>query len=583
MAAGLPAKSNRWKEKVMGAFTLPEEMPTSLEDLEALLAQAESALDAEAKVLEDDGAVISQEKLDELKRLNEAANLVKSRIDDLKAADEQRLAEARELLEARKAAKKDDAPKDEKKDDKKDADDKVVEEAEKIVEDAEDKESVAASAKKPDTSFKDLAKTPRKPLDVPRGEFGFRMTPNVPRYQEGLVGFDALAASLDSMASNSHVRVNRAPYGERPHMIPMSLGTLTREFDESTTVGDTEADLVEKVNEATRAQNWKPAKFTKDGALAASAGWCAPSERIYTFCDVPPVTGLLTLPDLNLSRGGLSWPQEPDFTELYATLPFRYTEVQLQANPTKPCVEIPCVTFDEIRAEAIGLCVTAGILQKRGFPELIARYMKEVLNAHQRKISIWSIQDIVAGSGAAQVIPTTATLAASGAFLNSLELEALIIRQVERLPNDALVEGIAPDWAPKVIRADLAYQQGREVKSITDAEIDRWLSDRNIRLQWVKGWQELASNAVLFPTTVDVVLYPAGAWFRHLANVIEVGSLYDKAQLQANRYTELFTEDEYKVARRCRTSRLVRIPLCANGVIGDRLLVDCGTVDPAPA
>ncbi len=565
----------------MGAFTLPEEMPTTITDLEALLAQAESALDAETAVLNDDGAVISQEKLDEMKRLTEAADLIESRIAGLKEADEKRLTEARELLESRKA-KKDDAPKDDKKD--KDAEDKVVEEAEKIVEEADDKEAVAAAAKKPDTSFKDLARTPRKPLDVPKPtDYGFRMTPNVPKYQEGLVGFEALAASLDSMAANSHIRVNRSPVQGRQHMIPMSLGTLTREFDESTTVGDTEADLVEKVNEATRAQNWKPAKFTKDGALAAAAGWCAPSERIYTFCDVPPVSGLLTLPDLNFTRGGLSWPVEPDFTALYATLPFRYTEAQLLADPTKSCVEIPCTTFEEIRAEAIGLCVTAGILQKRGFPELIARYMQEVLNAHQRKISVWSVLDIVAGSGAAQVVTPATTLAASGAFLNSVALEALIIRQVDRLPVDGLVEGIAPDWAPAVMRADLAYQQGRDVKSITDAEIDGWLADRNIRLQWVKGWQELSPTAVAYPITVDVVLYRAGAWFRHLSNVIEVGSLYDKAQLQANRYTELFTEDEYKVAKRCGTSRLVRIPLCANGVIGDRLLVDCGTVDQAPA
>lgn len=74
-------------------------------------------------------------------------------------------------------------------------------------------------------------------------------------------------------------------------------------------------------------------------------------------------------------RGGQRRPMEPDFTELYNTLPWRFTEAELQANNpdgtpvvTKPCIEIPCVEWEEIYVEAIGLCVTSGILQRRGFP-----------------------------------------------------------------------------------------------------------------------------------------------------------------------------------------------------------------------
>jgi hypothetical protein len=78
-----------------------------------------------------------------------------------------------------------------------------------------------------------------------------------------------------------------------------------------------------------------------------------------------------------------------------------------------------------------------------------------------------------------------------------------------------------------------------------------------------------------WPTTVDVLLYPAGTWFRAMQNVIEVGIMYPKEQLVLNRYTRMFTEDAIAVGRRCHPSTLVRIPLCVNGGIGARYEITC--------
>ncbi len=121
----------------------------------------------------------------------------------------------------------------------------------------------------------------------------------------------------------------------------------------------------------------------------------------------------------------------------------------------------------------------------------------------------------------------------------------------------------------------MAFQQGLDVKGVTDQQIDAWLATKNIRMQWVQHWQPLPTASVRWPNKVQALLYPSGAFVQHLENVIEVGALYDKAQLQKNRYTELFTEDEYAVDKRCRVSEMVEVPLCANGSVAAREQITC--------
>lgn len=581
-------------------FKLPDELPGTIAELEALLQAAEEEFDSiAAPIKESPEAKISADDLKAMQDLTAAADKLKGAIDEAKAEDDARLEEARQLMEARQARSgvtEEEAPEDEETGEEESAEEEEApaeseheEPAEAEHQESEDKEPALAASRK--SSFKGLGKSRGKPPAkvAPPTEVGFRMAPTANKYREGLVDYQALAVSLDSMAAGARIRQNRDRPLVRedvdPGKYPVTLATLERGFPAERVVEDVR-DLESAVKIATDYEkNYKQPTFRDDGAMAASGGWCAPSETIFTFCAVPALADVISLPDINMTRGGLRWPEEPDFTELYATLPWRFTETQLQnaTPPTKPCVEIPCPEMDEIRPEAIGLCITAGILQRRGWPELIAKFMAETMLAHQHKVSAWTIADMVTGSTNVDFL-AAGSFAAAGSALNALDLDATNIRLMERLPRTAVVEGVAPVWFPAVLRADLAYNEGRDQKSVTDAEVDSWLAARNIRLQYVADWQTRgagqpgnATPPVAWPTSVDVLLYPAGAWFRHLSNVIEVGTLYDKAQLQINRYTELFTEDEYFVTKRCKVSHTVTIPLCANGAIGNRVSLLCGT------
>ncbi|MBF6416977.1 major capsid protein [Nocardia cyriacigeorgica] len=570
-------------------FKLPETLDgLSVEELAALAAQADAEFD---ELAPEPGASPTAEALADLTALNDASKALTERINELRTEEADRAAAAQALLEARtaraaetvaepEAAAAEPEPEPEPAaDNGGDGGAEVVAEAETITAEAAEP-ALTASTGPAGSPFKGLAartgKTPAK-VAAPAAEVGFEMRPQTPKYQAGVVGYKELATVLDSMAVSTRIQPNRAPHRERGHMIPMSLATLDRGFSADRIVtADSDIELSEQVDAIVAASTYYPNKFDETGALTASAGWCSPSELRYDFCGVDPATDLATLPDMNISRGGVRRPIDPDFTELYNTLPWRFTEAELMAepNPTKPCIEIPCTEFEEIRAEAIGLCVTAGILQRRGYPELIERFMQEVMKAHQIKVSLWTLQDMVAGSTAITV-PANSTLGAAGSILNSLALRAVLIRQKERIGHNAIIEGKAPSWLLKAAAADMAYQQGVDVKSVTDATVDGWLAARNIRIEWVGHWQNLPDNATHWPTTAQVLLYPSGAWFRHLANVIEVGTLYEKALLQQNRYMELFTEDEYLVDNRCKVSEAVTIPICVNGEVGAREALVC--------
>jgi hypothetical protein len=60
-----------------------------------------------------------------------------------------------------------------------------------------------------------------------------------------------------------------------------------------------------------------------------------------------------------------------------------------------------------------------------------------------------------------------------------------------------------------------------------------------------------------------------------MSNIIEVGVLYPKEQLQINRYTEFFTEDAIAVGKRCNHSLNVEIPICPTGGYGAPVEITC--------
>ncbi|UYL88123.1 major capsid hexamer protein [Gordonia phage Evaa] len=421
---------------------------------------------------------------------------------------------------------------------------------------------------------------------------GWVMAADAPGYQPGRVGFAALAQAIDSVRSGGSRAARRGTAKAAGSYFAQTFARLGRDVP---LIEDSHA-LVREIERVTTTLPGLDGPITA-AALTAAGGWCAPSEQLYDFCDVPDAVDLISLPEITINRGGIRWPQEPDLSEIFESFQFFFTEPELEAvdaegKPTafKECVEIPCPDeFTELRLRAVGYCVEAGILQTQGWPELIEWFMRSLAAEHLRAISRRTILDMVAQSGTPKTIPAASIIGAASSVLNSLALQAVNLRLNKGLARTATIEGVAPSWFHEVLRADLAMQEGLSTKSVTDGQINQWLTDRNIALQYVGDWQTreagLPGNlaTVTWPDTVDIMLYPAGTWFRSMSNVIELGVMYPKEQLQVNRYTRFFTEDAMVVGKRCNQSIVVRVPLQVSGAIGQRQWVTDNVASPQPA
>lgn len=302
------------------------------------------------------------------------------------------------------------------------------------------------------------------------------------------------------------------------------------------------------------------------GSLVAAGGWCAPSTTVYDLCSLETVSGILDLPEVTITHGGISFTKGPDFSDIYADAGFLQTEAQAEAGTVKPFADVECPDFTEVRLDAIGYGLRAGILTNAAWPELVRRYIEGTITAHAHKVNASKINRVVALLGAAINAGEIGSFAAD--TLNALELQVNRLRYKFRLDPEALIEGFAPVWMRSVFRADLAYRTGVEnMLSVTNAQVDAWFAARGIRLQYVYDWQDLTATGVAFPTTVKVALYPAGSYVAGTSDVISLDAVYDTASLSVNTYTAMFAEEGLLVFNPCGNGVQVEIAVTA-GVYG---------------
>jgi hypothetical protein len=310
------------------------------------------------------------------------------------------------------------------------------------------------------------------------------------------------------------------------------------------------------------------------GSLVAAGGWCAPSETIYDLCAGETTEGLLTIPEINVARGGIKYTSGPDFSTLYSSVGFCQTEAQAIAGNTKTCITVQCPAFVEVRLDACGICVKAPILTNAAYPELVQRYVSGSMIAHQHKMNAKVLASIAAGS-AAKTAPGLGAVATD--TFDALTLYADQIRQKYRLSPKSSLEVVVPFWVQDAIKSDISRRNSIALEVVNDAAVSAQFAARNLAVQYVYDWQELplvdvtgppAVDADKWPTTFDALMYPAGAWVKGTADVINLNAVYDAAELSTNMYTALFFEQGILTAKMCYDSVKVTIPVCTGGRSG---------------
>lgn len=390
-------------------------------------------------------------------------------------------------------------------------------------------------------------------------ESPFKLDRAAANYQSGGVDMMALAEAFEDVSSGRAVRATGNGV-----TTTAKFAYLDRAVDPKLVATD-EQSLVAAVEHAVDESR------LEGGSLVAAAGWCAPSETTYEFLPTLQASNLLSLPEVAISRGGLRFPVEPDFSALYEAGRYQMTEADAISGKTKECVEIPCPDMEELRLDVMWTCVTGNLLQNKGWPELTSKFIAEAMKAHAHRLSAARLAAVLDASDQAAVgVPE---IGAVGTILNAIELHAEDLRIKYRLGRQT-VEGIAPLWLRTVLRADLAYRDEVLPQQVTDAMLDQHLADRGVRLQFVADYQTdvigAGPDSLAYPDSVKVVLYPAGTFISSVQQVANLGAIYDSTGLSKNQRTELFIEDGFGVGKRGYESREITIPLDVNGVVGAR-------------
>ena len=309
-------------------------------------------------------------------------------------------------------------------------------------------------------------------------------------------------------------------------------------------------------------------------SLVAAGGWCAPSTTMYDLLGIEAGDGLIDLPTVQVTRGGLNVPGFLDISDAADAL-WTWTESDDESahDPSspegeKPCLRIPCPEFTDYRLVAEGLCITNGNLTDRAFPELTARFVALAVNAHLHRLSAAIIADIIAGSTGVTVAGPSSS--AAGELLNAIDLQVADYRSQYRMSTNAVLEAVFPLWAREIVRADLAMRSGVDLLRVSDADVEAYFAIRKVRPQFVHDYQPLynAAAATAWPATMDFLIYPAGGFVRGDGGTIDLGVVRDSVLNATNDYTAAWTEQLYLVAQMGPNAREVTVNLAVTGATG---------------
>lgn len=320
-------------------------------------------------------------------------------------------------------------------------------------------------------------------------------------------------------------------------------------------------------------------------ALVAAGGWCSPSTISYDFYNIVAEDGMLDIPTTGITRGGMRWPTSPSFGDLASSTGlWVWNETQDIAaatgtaqSGTKTCARVPCASFNEARLDCDGLCITAGNFTTDAWPEQLSNFLRLVMAAHAHRVNTRLIGKLASAS-----IPVTG-YAATGQgvavpILDAIEMQVVDYRTKYATENGLILEAVFPVWVKAMIRADLAkrpgYYNGDSSFNVTDAEIASWFTMRGISVQFVQDWQVRSGFAfgnttptVLWPTSVQFLLYAAGTWVKGNGLQLDLGVIRDSTLNATNDYTAAWSEDCWLVAQIGHESRLVTVPISPTGSV----------------
>ena len=435
----------------------------------------------------------------------------------------------------------------------------------------------------------DVAQVPTDELIPVTNEdthFAIRAAADVPGFTTGQeLDWDKLGKAFEARA-----RAYGNAGGGRGPRLQHGFALIERQMPEHQQILDNETDfsLHEKL---TKVQSEALRKSQENNALVAAAGWCAPSETIYSTVNPVTTDGLLDLPEVVARRGGIRHNQGINWNSFFGgTFPAMdanvpgmtlLTEAQVIANTAKTCLAIDCPPFIDERLNVAALCLTGSLLQNRGYPEYVAEFTRGAMAAFAHLVNREVIDIVEDGSTAVNlsaVDPWQGENTVVSSLMSAVEHVVMDMRYRLRLSRTTPIEFIFPEWIKAQLRADWTRRNAAQPADLADAEIASMFARRGANVRYVYDWQDAFTGTTngpgaltattMLPTSVRFIAYPAGTWILGRQDVIRLDTVYDSVNLQLNQVTQLFMEDGYLPMRMGPLSRAYTLPIQPTGITG---------------
>lgn len=313
------------------------------------------------------------------------------------------------------------------------------------------------------------------------------------------------------------------------------------------------------------------------GDLVASGGWCAPSETVYDITDIACPDMLWDLPEVQINRGGLRFFRTPALD--VAALTFVHTEQDDIAGNTKPCFDIPCPAPLDVRAQAQGVCLSAGILTQRFFPELIDWYVRNSMVAHEIRIKSEAYDTAragIIGATPTRAVTVRASFAAFSAVYEAVALQAADMIERYNLCDSTQLEVVFPWWSKNLFLADLARQDGVALEDLDESRLTSAFAKLGVNVQWARGLAPAVPTdiggtalATTWPDAVEFMIYPAGNYQLGRGPEVNLGVIIDSVTVSTND-EKIFSEEAVMLIDRLGLARLVTVDVCPDGSVGGR-------------
>lgn len=451
-------------------------------------------------------------------------------------------------------------------------------------------ELVTASGKRPHFSVGSVKKTPRpvRTEQTEQGPAGLKIIT-----ASGVRGHET-AQELDGiteLAAAASARIKGLPTKGVRATTKADIASLQIQFPEELVASGANDDM--------RAMNAAVDEKRLPGeSITAAGGWCSPSEVLF---DIPgsltdASAGMLDLPEVQMTRGGLRFRRQIDFGAIYSggmagrVMTEAMAESEDEADYTKQFYRVDCPEFDEVRADAVYTGATAGILQNHAYPEEVEAQISELIAAHAHRVNAISIRRVEQFFAAQNPVDLSGTFGPSalGAGLNGIGWVITNERYRYRAGDSLRMNVALPEWARETLKADYGLRHGiPDALDVSDEQLDAWFAKRNAKLSWVYDWQDAlvgdpgatpavaagtgvgqAATPTAYPTKVRALVYPEGTIVRGRGDIINLEAVYDSVGLTTNDFLRLFMEESLAIAHRAYRGSLVTLPIDVNGATG---------------